>query len=293
MKQGTAELLLLTVIVSRSISYVLSKIGLNGMPPLELLSIRFFLTTVILLILFHKRLPQITPALFKSAGLLGTLLFGCMACELISLTTVASSTVAFLENTSVVWVLLLMAVLNRQWPGKQVLLATTLLFIGIACLTLQGASFSLAPGEIICLTGALFYTVWICLTARLAREHDPLLLGILQMGFLAIYSTMASLLFEVPVIPTDTTPWSAIITLVLICSVFGFTFQPVAQKYTSAEKAGLFTALNPLIASVLGAFFLNEMFTTTQLIGAIFIITGIIIVQLPDKVLCKLHSYQN
>ena len=58
MKQGTAELLLLTVIVSRSISYVLSKIGLNGMPPLELLSIRFFLTTVILLILFHKRLPH-------------------------------------------------------------------------------------------------------------------------------------------------------------------------------------------------------------------------------------------
>lgn len=119
MKQGTAELLLLTVIVSRSISYVLSKIGLNGMPPLELLSIRFFLTTVILLILFHKRLPQITPALFKSAGLLGTLLFGCMACELISLTTVASSTVAFLENTSVVWVLLLMAVLNRQWPENR------------------------------------------------------------------------------------------------------------------------------------------------------------------------------
>lgn len=201
MKQGTAELLLLTVIVSRSISYVLSKIGLNGMPPLELLSIRFFLTTVILLILFHKRLPQITPALFKSAGLLGTLLFGCMACELISLTTVASSTVAFLENTSVVWVLLLMAVLNRQWPGKQVLLATTLLFIGIACLTLQGASFSLAPGEIICLTGALFYTVWICLTARLAREHDPLLLGILQMGFLAIYSTMQAFCLKCPSFP--------------------------------------------------------------------------------------------
>lgn len=42
MKQGTAELLLLTVIVSRSISYLLSKIGLHGVPPLELLAIRFF-----------------------------------------------------------------------------------------------------------------------------------------------------------------------------------------------------------------------------------------------------------
>ena len=132
MKQGTAELLLLTVIVSRSISYLLSKIGLHGVPPLELLAIRFFLTTIILLIIFHKRLPNITPALFKAAGLLGTLLFGCMACELISLTTVPSSTVAFLENTSVVWVLLLMAVINRHWPKKQVLLATGLLFTGIS-----------------------------------------------------------------------------------------------------------------------------------------------------------------
>lgn len=119
MKQGTAELLLLTVIVSRSISYLLSKIGLHGVPPLELLAIRFFLTTIILLIIFHKRLPNITPALFKAAGLLGTLLFGCMACELISLTTVPSSTVAFLENTSVVWVLLLMAAINRHWPKNK------------------------------------------------------------------------------------------------------------------------------------------------------------------------------
>lgn len=293
MKQGTAELLLLTVIISRSISYVLSKVGLNGMPPLELLAIRFFLTTIILLILFHKRLPDITPKLFKAAGLLGTLLFGCMACELISLTTVPSSTVAFLENTSVVWVLLLMAVINRHLPGKQVLLATVMLFIGIACLTLQGASFNLSSGEAICLTGSLFYSVWICLTARMAREYDPLLLGILQMGFLAAYSAIATAVFEVPVLPTDTTTWSAIIALVLVCSVFGFTFQPVAQKYTSAEKAGLFTALNPLIAAILGAVFLDEMLTSVQLLGAIFIISGIIIVQLPSKVLYKLQSNQS
>lgn len=173
---------------------------------------------------------------------------------------------------------------------KQVLLATGLLFTGIACLTLQDTALSLEPGEIICLTGALFYTVWICLTAHLARENDPLLLGILQMGFLATYSSIAMVLFEIPVLPTDTTTWSAIIALVFICSVFGFTFQPVAQKYTSAEKAGLFTALNPLIAAVLGAVFLNEMLTSVQLLGAVFIISGIVLVQLPDRFLYKLTA---
>ena len=274
MKQRNAEILLIIVIASRSISYLLSKIGLNGIPPLELLAIRFALTTLILLLLFHRRLPLLTRQLWKAAGLLGTFLFACMACELISLTTIPSSTAAFLENTSAVWVLILMAVVSHHWPGKQVLTATSLLLIGIACLTLQGAVFHLAP-------------------ARLARQYDPLLLGILQMGFLAVYSTVGMVLFESPAVPADTTTWGAILALVFICSVFGFTFQPVAQKYTSAEKAGLFTALNPLIAAVLGVIFLSETFTPVQLAGAICILLGIIIVQLPEKYRCKTHSCQN
>lgn len=172
MKQRNAEILLIIVIASRSISYLLSKIGLNGIPPLELLAIRFALTTLILLLLFHRRLPLLTRQLWKAAGLLGTFLFACMACELISLTTIPSSTAAFLENTSAVWVLILMAVVSRNWPGKQVLTATGLLLIGIACLTLQGAVFHLAPGEIICLTGSVFYAIWICLTARRPKVYQ-------------------------------------------------------------------------------------------------------------------------
>ena len=215
MKQRNAEILLIIVIASRSISYLLSKIGLNGIPPLELLAIRFALTTLILLLLFHRRLPLLTRQLWKAAGLLGTFLFACMACELISLTTIPSSTAAFLENTSAVWVLILMAVVSHHWPGKQVLTAMSLLLIGIACLTLQGAVFHLAPGEIICLTGSVFYAIWICLTARLARQYDPLLLGILQMGFLAVYSTVAwSYLKARPFLPirrrgVPSWPWSS------------------------------------------------------------------------------------
>lgn len=79
----------------------------------------------------------------------------------------------------------------------------------------------------------------------------------------------------------------------ILGSVFGFTFQPVAQKYTSAEKAGLFTALNPLIAAVLGAVFLDEMLTSVQFLGAVFIISGIVLVQLPDRFLYKLTAIKN
>ena len=71
MKQRNAEILLIIVIASRSISYLLSK-STERDTALELLAIRFALTTLILLLLFHRRLPLLTRQLWKAAGLLGT-----------------------------------------------------------------------------------------------------------------------------------------------------------------------------------------------------------------------------
>ena len=84
-------------------------------------------------------------------------------------------------------------------------------------------------GETISFTMSAFYMpIGAISWLSLARQYDPLLLGILQMGFLAVYSTAGMVLFESPAVPADTTTWGAILALVFICSVFGFTFQPVA-----------------------------------------------------------------
>ena len=42
--------------------------------------------------------------------------------------------------------------------------------------------------------------------------------------------------------------------LVLLCSSFGFAFQPLGQKYLPAEEAAVMTVINPLTASILGIF---------------------------------------
>ncbi len=84
-------------------------------------------------------------------------------------------------------------------------------------------------------------------------------------------------------LPTQPIEWEVILALVLICSVFGFTLQPIAQKYASAEKAGLFTAMNPLIAAFLGWSILAETLGTAQLVGGALIIGSIIAVQLRQQ----------
>jgi drug/metabolite transporter (DMT)-like permease len=250
------------------------------MPPLELSGIRFLLAGIVLCFLFRRRLCNVTRQELKAGIILGAVMFICMACELISLTTTDSSAVAFLENSAIVWVLLLQAVMMHALPDKRTLFATALILCGIGLLTLHGTVPSLSVGEFICLAGSVCYAVWIMMTSKFARAMDPITIGTIQMVTLALLSLASSAAVETWTLPEETIVWESIIVLALVCSVFGFTFQTVAQKYTSAAKAGLFTAINPLIAAVLGWAILSETFGVPQITGGACIIGSILLVQL-------------
>ena len=57
----------------------------------------------------------------------------------------------------------------------------------------------------------------------------------------------------------------------------------VAQRHVSAEKAGLFCALNPLTAATLGLLFLGERLTLPGVLGAGLIAAGFVLQSLPRK----------
>ena len=63
--------------------------------------------------------------------------------------------------------------------------------------------------------------------------------------------------------------------LVVVCTVFGFTFQPVAQARVSAEMTGLLAALNPAVAAIIGAFVLHEQFGFLGVLAVTLILIAI------------------
>ena len=101
----------------------------------------------------------------------------------------------------------------------------------------------------------------------------------IQLGTMGSLSTIASFVFETPHIPSAPMAWLAIILLALVCSCFGFTLQPVAQKHTDAETAGLYCAFGPLGAGALGWICLGEALNIFAFVGALLIMSSIIIVQ--------------
>ena len=100
MKSGTltrrnAEILLAAVILARSTSFVLSKIGLQGMGKFTLLGLRFLIAFVFLALLFPRHLQHMNRRTFLGGLGLGVMFFLVMTAELSALETVASSTASF------------------------------------------------------------------------------------------------------------------------------------------------------------------------------------------------------
>ena len=288
-----SELLLALVIMARATGYLFSKLGMAGLGIFNLLALRFLIAFVLLAAMFAPRLKRIDRHSLRAGLIMGGMYFLVMTAELSGLKRTASSTVSFLENTAIVLVPLFAAVVYRRAPGRKALLCAAVTLAGVGFLTL-GGGVRFGAGEAFSLLAASLYAGAILTTDRLTHkgDADALAAGIVQVATIGILSLAASLIVETPRLPQSGTEWVSVLALAVVCSGFGFTLQPVAQAGTTAERAGMFCALNPLVASVLGVVFLHEQIGLQGLVGAALILSGILLsyAKFPERLPCKQHG---
>lgn len=109
-----------------------------------------------------------------------------------------------------------------------------------------------------------------------------------QMLFGGILLFIASLLFGEPWSPpavwSSQTQW-AMILLILFGSIVAFTSFNYLLKVVSPEKVATSTYVNPIIALLLGWYFLNEQITTQSIIAAAILLTGVYFINTRKKLL--------
>lgn len=275
MSRRVSELLLASVIAARATSYLFSKLILQGMGVFNLMAVRFLLAFVLLAVPFFPRLRRMDRRTLLGGAIMGALYYLTMAAELHGLQRVPTSTVSFLENTAIVWVPLLSAAISRRAPEKKTILSAVFCLAGVGLLTLSSA-LGFGAGEAWCIAAALLYAAAILTTDRLTHGTiDALAAGVVQVGTIGLLGLVSTLLFESPRLPQGGGEWHGILALAVVCTGFGFTLQPVAQRGTTAERAGLFCAVNPMVAAALGAVFLHETLTAQSLAGMGLILLGI------------------
>ena len=290
LSRRASEVLLALVIIARATGYLFSKLGMTGLGIFNLLALRFLIAFVLLGIGFAPRLRRISRQSLRAGLIMGGLYFLVMTAELSGLKRTASSTVSFLENTAIVLVPLFAAVFRRRAPGAKAILCAGVTLAGVGFLTL-GGGVRFGAGEAFSILAAALYACAILTTDRLTHKGDidTVTAGIVQVATIGALSLIASCIAETPRLPQGGTEWVSVLALAIVCSGFGFTLQPVAQAGTTAERAGMFCALNPLVASVLGVVFLHEHIGLQGIVGAALILTGILLsyAKLPTGTLPK------
>lgn len=279
MKPAIAKILMALIILTRSSAFLFSKFVMEELTPFQALGYRFTLAFLVMALLLRRPLVQSWMAgthLGRKSLLLGLLLFAVMGCEMRSLLTAEIHTVAFLENLSLALVPLFLALWYRRLPSDRILQGVGFILLGVAALTVGTAGFTLAGGEGWALWAAVFYAGYIIAIGCLSRSTAPLALGTLQMGIMGLLSFGAALVLDGDIaVPQASLTWQSLAFQVLVCSCFGFAFQPKAQQYLTAEEAGLYCAINPLFASCLGHWVLGESLSAAGMLGAVYILTGL------------------
>ena len=272
-----AKLLLLCVFAARGTSFLFSKVLLRSMSPENVLAERFLLSFAVLAVVFHKKMRSISRKDVQGGLVLGALYSLCMFFEMHGLRTVDTGVAAFVENMAIVFVPLYVAVFTGALPSKKTLFCCVLAVAGVGFLSLSQVSGRSGAGIILVILAAFTYGVCILATERVSREGDPLTIGILQLGFMGLAGLVAAPFTGTLRLPATALEWTMILLLALVCSCFGFAFQPVGQKYLPAETAAVFTVVNPLTASVLGLVAAGESFGPAKAAGYALILVSLLI----------------
>ncbi len=269
-------MLLAAVIAARATSFLFNTLALKSMETFNLIAVRCLLAFAILAVLFYKKLKKIKLQTICFGVIVGVLYFFVMTTELIALKEASSSTVSLLENCAIIFVPLIEALLIRRLPDGITIVSTFAAFLGVICLTLQHGG--LSGGMFWGLLSAVIYAAAIIVTAKFSQgSEDSLGIGIVQVGTMGVLALIPTFLFESPRLPDQGGQWVIIGILAIVCTCFGFTLQPLAQSKITAERAGIFCAISPAIATLLGAVVLHETIGVLSIVGLILILSGIVL----------------
>ena len=278
MSRTQASILLIAVFVARGTSFLFSKTLMMSMTPMSVLAVRFILAFLILAVAFNGKLRHCDRNSFRGGVILGAMYTVCMIFEMYGLRKIDTGVASLIENMAIVLVPVFVAALTRTMPRRKTMLCALLAVVGVGFLSLAQSEISGGgSGILLAVCAAVTYAFCIITTEKVSREADPITIGIVQLGTMGVLSLVISLITGSFALPQNGQQWGMILMLVLVCSCFGFAFQPLGQKYLPAETAAVFTVVNPLTTSILGIVVMKETITGVKLIGYALILAALVI----------------
>lgn len=210
----------------------------------------------------------------------GGFLFIASSLQQIGMQWTTAGNAAFITSMYVVAVPVVGTVFGRRHP-RTLWLGVALSVVGLYLLTMTGGPSAINIGDALNLASAVFWTGHILAVGRYAVRVDALRLAAVQFSANVVYAGVAAFLFE----PAPFQGLDQVLAPVLYAGVIsvgiGYTLQVLSQRDALESHAALIMSLEAAFGALGGALFLGERMTLVAMLGAVLMLAGILISQLP------------
>ena len=248
-------------------SFLFTKIGLREIAPPMFVFLRFSLATLIMLIVFCRRLRLLDRTTLQRGMTVGFVLGLTNLTFVFGVNHTSISRAGVLNNLFVLFIPLITKIIWKDRIGRTNMAGIMIAAAGIWFLaTGGGAGFN--QGDLISTICALFIAAHIITVSKVLRDDDVYLISMVQFATVAVMAG-AAVLTTLP-LPRTIPSSAALMTVVygaVFPTIFCFTLQNAYQRYVTPTRAGLVYTLDPVWSLMAGVFILNESLNPVEWLG--------------------------
>lgn len=270
-----ADLSLFLVAIIWGSGFIVTKNALDHVTPFYLLFYRFIISTLLLSLIFFKKIKKAIPRDIKAGVIIGLFLFIGFATQTVGLQYTEAGKQAFITATNVVMVPFVYWAISKKRPDKFDVAAAFLCLVGIGILSLN-KDFTMGYGDMLTLICAFMFSLHISSTGYFAKDSDPYVISIVQLGTATILSLIFALIFEGKNMEIQAQTIFPILYLAIFSTMLAFLIQTIAQKYTLSTHAAIILSLEAVFGSTFAIIFLKEAVTIKYFIGCAAILISVI-----------------
>ena len=258
-------------------TFVVVKDATATMSTSFILALRFSIGSLVLILIYYKRLNIVDKSYLKGGLVMGITLFLSFWMQVFGLTLdTTPGKSAFLCAIYCVIVPFLYWIAIKESPDKYNFIAAFICIIGIGLVSLN-ENIYITGGDLITILSGFFGAANIIATSIYCKNKDALILTILQLSVVGILSWIVVIITNG--FPTEYTKTAVfgVIYLGIFATAIGLLFQSIGIKHTNPSSAALILSLESVFGVIFSIMFYNEQITTKLAIGFVFISIAVII----------------
>ncbi|MFJ8260657.1 DMT family transporter [Rummeliibacillus sp. NPDC094406] len=282
MKKYIGEILLFITAIIWGSGYIGMAIGLEHLTVFQIMAGRFIVASILLTLIFWKKLKLISKSVLWKGAILGGILFTAFTVQTMGLVYTTPSKNAFLTAINVIIVPVIAYIIYKRKFDRFEILAAVLAVVGIGFLSLQG-SMTINVGDFLSVLSAIGFAFDIFYTNVFVKTEDALALTIVQLLTASILSISAAILLgEVPT-TISTVEISVIFYLGVFCTTIAYVCQNIGMQYANPTKSALLLSTEALFGTIFSVMILHEILTGRMIIGGILILVAILVAELKPR----------